>query len=257
MAESRMVGEVGVSMDGHVAIVEIRRAPNNFFDVDLITDLADAFEELDNDPACRAIVLAAQGKAFCAGADFSGRTLRGNPSDLYHHAIRLFRTRKPVVAAVQGPAIGGGVGVALVGDFRVTCPQARWSVNFNRLGLHPGFGLSTLLPRLIGQQQASLLMFTGRRIDGEEAVRIGLADVLASDVEAVRPAALALAREIAESGPLAVQDTRATMRAGLAEAVERAVKVEAEAQGRHFKTADFAEGVKATAERRLPVFTGT
>ncbi len=256
MSDSQHPTDIAVSLDKHVALIEIQRPPFNYFDVDLITDLADAFEELDRNEQCRVIVLAAQGKAFCAGADFSGGGTRGAPGDLYRHALRMFRTRKPVVAAIHGAAIGGGLGLALVGDFRVTCPQARFSANFNRLGFHPGFGLSTTLPRLVGEQQAALLMYTGRRIGGEEAVRIGLADVLAADEAAVRTAALELAEEIACSAPLAVQDTRTTLRAGLADAIAAAVDVEAEAQGRHFQTADFKEGVAATAARRLPQFTG-
>ena len=90
----------------------------------------------------------------------------------------MFACRKPVVAAVQGPAIGGGLGVALVADFRVTCAEAKFSANFNRLGFHPGFGLSATLPRLVGVQKAAMLFYTGRRINGTEAAAMGLADLL-------------------------------------------------------------------------------
>ena len=157
---------------------------------------------------------------------------------------------------MHGAAIGGGAGLALVADFRVTCASARFSVNFNRLGFHPGFGLSVTLPRLVGVQQAALLSYTGRRIPGDEAVRIGLADVLADTSEDVRIKALALATEIAISAPLAVKDTRATLRLGLVEAIEQAVEREGRLQAIHFQTADFKEGVAATAQRRDPVFTG-
>ena len=104
---------------------------------------------------------------------------------------------------MHGAAVGGGLGLALVADFRVTCQEARFSANFNRLGFHPGFGLTATLPRLVGAQQAALLFYTGRRIPGDEAVRIGLADVLVPQAE-VRSAAQALALEIAQSAPLAV-----------------------------------------------------
>src|SRR5690606_13245125 len=134
-------------------------------------------------------------------------------------ASRLFRTRKPIVAAVHGAAIGGGLGLACVADFRVTCQEARFSANFTRLGFHPGFGLTATLPRLVGPQMAALLFYTGRRIPGDEAVRIGLADLLVPQAE-VRSAAEALATEIAQSGPLAVVATRETLRRGLADAVE-------------------------------------
>ena len=156
---------------------------------------------------------------------------------------------------MQGPAIGGGLGLACMADFRVTCPEGRFSTNFTRLGFHPGFGLTVTLPRLVGQQMAALLFYTSRLIGGEEAVRIGLADVLVP-LEEVRAAAQALAREIAQSAPLAVLSTRETMRRGLADTVEAATERELVEQDWLRRTEDFQEGVKATAERRLPNFLG-
>jgi enoyl-CoA hydratase/carnithine racemase len=254
--------DLNVTLADHVAIVEIRRPPNNFFDAALIGAIADAFEDLDRQPDCRAIVLGAQGKAFCAGMDFSkaggegggGTEQRPHPH-LYKQAARLFRTQKPCVAAVHGAAIGGGLGLALVADFRVTCAEARFAANFNRLGFHPGFGLSVTLPRLIGPQRATMLFYTGRRISGQEAVTIGLADLLVAQAE-VRTAALALAQEIAQSAPLAVVSTRATLRRGLAEMVEAATEREFVEQAWQRKTADFREGIEASARRRLPRFQG-
>lgn len=253
--------ELGVDLENHVAIVEIRRPPHNFFDIPMIAGIANAFEALEADPDCRSIVLCAQGSAFCAGANFANRDAtpeQRSPravNPIYNEAIRLFSCTKPVVGAIHGPAIGGGLGLALVPDFRVTCPEARFSANFNRLGFHPGFGLSYTLPRLIGPQQAAILFYTGRRIDGEEAVRIGLADLLAPQ-EQVRARALELATEIAISSPLAVQSTRATLRAGMVEQIRQAVARESVEQNWQFKTEDFKEGVKAMAERRPPSFHG-
>lgn len=253
--------DIGVRMVQHVAVVEMRRPPHNFFDVALIASLANVFEALEADPECRAIVLCAEGSSFCAGANFSRDTdvtehrspRTVNP--IYGEAIRLFSCTKPVVAAVHGPAIGGGLGLALVADFRVACAEARFSANFNRLGFHPGFGLSVTLPRLVGLQRASLLFYTGRRIDGQEAQAIGLVDVLVAQAE-VRAEALKLAGEIAASAPLAVVSTRQTLRMGLVEAIRQAVAVESAAQNREFHSQDFKEGVAAMAARRLPVFTG-
>lgn len=254
--------DIGVSKDGPVTIVEIQRPPNNFFDVSLIHQIAEAFEGADADPSQRAIVLCAQGKAFCAGANFSQRGDDGTESPdrqgakhLYKEAIRLFRTKKPIVAAVQGPAIGGGLGLACMADFRVTCTEGRFSANFTRLGFHPGFGLTATVPRLVGQQMAALLFYTGRRIDGEEAVRIGLADVLVP-LEKVRSEAIRLAQEIAESAPLAVESTRETVRRGLADAVEAATERELVEQDWLRKTEDFKEGIKSYAERRVGNWQG-
>ncbi len=264
MSESTSLREIAVERDGLVATVEIRRPPHNFFDGKLVAEIAEAFEELDADPSVRVVVLASEGRSFCAGADFSKRMEAGTVSQgtrspsgrhLYKEAIRLFRTRKPIVAAIQGAAVGGGLGLALVADFRVACSEARFSANFNRLGYHPGFGLTATLPRLVGAQKAALLFYTSRRVPGEEAVRIGLADLLVPLSE-LRRATAALALEIAQSAPLAVLATRETLRRGLAEAVEAATERELVEQERLRQTADFKEGIKAMAERRLPDFKG-
>jgi len=257
MANSRF-GDVSVSVNNYVALVQIHRPPYNFFDDQLIRDLADAFEALDGDPACRASVLASEGKAFCAGADFnreseSDEFLDGGPSRLYEQALRLFACEKPVVAAIQGAAVGGGLGLALVADFRVVSPEARFAANFVKLGIHPGFGLTFTLPRLIGIQRASMMLLTGRRITGAEAVLIGLADVL-TPAEGLREAALKLASEIAEGAPLAVRSTRGTLRRGLAEAVRAQAAHELAEQTRLARTEDHKEGIRAVTERRAGHF---
>jgi enoyl-CoA hydratase/carnithine racemase len=254
-------GDVSVAMKDHVAQVEIHRPPHNFFDVALIKDLVGAFDALDKDVDCRASVLSAEGKSFCAGANFANRQpvgaepgqRGGNP--LYSEAVRLFSCKKPIIAAVQGPAIGGGLGLALVADFRVACPEARFAANFVKIGIHPGFGLTYVLPRLIGQQKANLLFLTGRRIDGKEAFEWGLVDVLVEQ-DKLREAATALAAEIAENAPLAIFSTRATVRAGLAEAVKAQTDIEFREQSWLMGTEDHREGVKAVSERRLGRFVG-
>ena len=198
--------DIGVSSEGAVGVVEIRRPPHNFFDNSLINQIADAFEAFDKDVGIRAYVLCAQGKSFCAGADFANRPQTGSAESgkhLYKEATRLFRAKKPSVAAVQGPAIGGGLGLAIMADFRVTCAEGRFAANFTRLGFHPGFSLTFTLPRLIGQQKANLMFYTGRRIDGAQAVEWGMADVLVPLAD-VRKAAMDLAKEIADSAPLEI-----------------------------------------------------
>ena len=250
---------IATSTSGHVATIEIRRGPNNFVDTDMVAEIADALEHYDRTPDVRAIVLCAEGKHFCAGADFASRGLDGiargakTGRHLYKEAQRLWRTGKPIVAAVHGAAIGAGIGLAVMADFRVACAEARFSANFTRLGFHPGFGLTVTLPRLIGDQQAALLMYTGRRITGEDALKIGLVDycVPAKDV---RAKAVELATEIAQSAPLAVISTRETLRRDLADAVSRATELEYEEQDWLRHTADFQEGTRAMAERRLPDF---
>ena len=238
--------------------VELRRPPHNFFDIDVVRTLADAFEAIDRDDRYRAIVLCAKGKSFCAGANFgdgSGdRLMRDRRTqDLYREAVRLFSCRKPVVAAINGPAIGGGLGLALAGDFRVACPEARFAANFTRLGIHPGFGLTVTLQEVVGRQHAAMMFYTSSRLKGEEALAIGLADVLVP-LDRLRATAIELAAEIAANAPLAVESTRATMRLGLAQRIAERTDRESDEQAELRGTEDFAEGIRATAERRTPVF---
>ena len=254
-------GDVSTHLDGHIALIEIHRPPHNYFDATLIEDLANAFDAMDKEHDCRALVLVSEGKSFCAGANFdapSGRTgeqVAGTTSRLYQNAVRLFACSKPIVAAIQGAAIGGGFGLALVADFRVVSPDARFGANFVKLGIHPGFGLTYTLPRIIGIQRASLLFYTGRRINGEEAVAWRLGDIL-SEPDRLRETAIKLASEIAECAPLAVQSTRATMRRGLVDAVKAQTDHEHAEQSRLFQTEDHKEGVRAVKERRPGRFVG-
>ena len=261
------MSDIGIEKTGHIALVEIRRPPNNFFDIPLIKDIASAFEAFDKDTNIRAVVLGSQGKAFCAGANFGdGSTLDAQgrrPNEpgpgvapLYIEGNRLFRTKKPIIAAIQGAAVGGGLGLAMVADFRVTCPEARFVANFTRLGFHPGFGLTVTLPAVVGPTKAALMFYTSRRVPGDEAHAMGLADVLVPQ-DQVRSAAMKLAAEIAENSPLGLIATRMTMRGDIAERVRKATDHELEEQTRLRKTNDFKEGVKAVAERRVPNFTGS
>ena len=270
MTSDKTYTDIKVTLNENVATIIIQRPPFNFFDVVLIESIAEALGDLDDNPQCRAIVLGAEGKAFCAGANFGGDSAPdkddgktnadGSPfkrrsGGLYQQAVRLFSAKKPIVCAVQGAAIGGGLGLALVGDFRVACPEARFSANFSRLGFHPGFGLTHTLPALIGQQKAHLMFYTGRRIKGEEAFEWGIADLLVPQ-DQVLSAAQELAAEIAGSAPLAVQAIRATARQGLADRVQAATDHELKEQEWLLKTEDAKEGIAATAERRTPAFAG-
>ena len=143
MTQLSKFADITVEIKDYVATVEICRPPNNFFDLSLIDQIATAFETLDTMDSCRSIVLCAQGKNFCAGNDFSKpsndvtnvSSNRKNP--LYEMGVRLFRTKKPSVGAIQGAAIGGGLGLALSTDFRVASPDARFSANFVLLGFPP------------------------------------------------------------------------------------------------------------------------
>jgi 2-(1,2-epoxy-1,2-dihydrophenyl)acetyl-CoA isomerase len=243
-----------------VGTAQIGRPPDNFFDADLIASLADSYSWLDGQGA-RAIVLCSEGKNFCAGADLAASSSRARPlhadgpAELYTQAVRLFEVPIPVVAAVQGAAVGGGLGLACSADFRVAGPRARFCANFTRLGLHHGFGLTVTLPELVGRQRAIDLLYTARQVGTDEAARIGLADRVTEDASA-RAGAQELAAQLAQGGPLAMRSVRATMRAGLAGRVAASMQAELAEQRLLWPTADFAEGVRASAERRPPRFQG-
>ena len=249
-----MRDEINVTFKkNHVAVVEICKPPNNFFSTNLISGLADTFEQLDENDDIRVSVLCSQGKHFCAGADFSGDSNGNDTLGLYAGAVRIFRCRKPIIAAIQGAAIGGGLGLALVADFRFASPEARFSANFSRLGFHQGFGLSVTLPELIGTQASNDMFFTGRRVTGGEAAELGLCDRLVPLTE-LRDAATLYAQEISKSAPLAIESIRKTLRGDLADRVERATLHEASEQARLVKTKDWVEGISASSERREPNF---
>jgi enoyl-CoA hydratase/carnithine racemase len=240
-------GQVALRIEGAVAAICFDRPPQNHFSTRLIRDIADALEEADARPDVRAVLLHSAGRHFCAGADLVDGDEQ--PAALYEQGLRLFACAKPIVAAVQGAAIGGGLGLALVADFRVVSPSSRLAANFVKLSIHPGFGMTLTLPRVVGRQRAADLLLTGRRLSGEEALAIGLADRLVPD-DRLLDAALQLAGEIAANGPLAVEATRATLRQGLLEELRYQTSHEAAEQLRLRETNDFAEGVRAVAERR-------
>jgi enoyl-CoA hydratase/carnithine racemase len=258
-----------ISTEGNVGTIVMNRPPHNFLNYDQIGNIAAACEAMDVDPEIRAIVLAAEGRSFCAGANFASggvapdiaggerEDIGGNSTQrLYAEGLRLFKIHTPIVAAVQGPAVGGGLGLAVAADFRVTCPEARFSANFAALGIHQGFGLSVTLPELLGRQMASRVLLTAHRYKGDEAVAIGLADELAT-LDTVRACATELAEEIAANAPLALRSIRSTLRDGLADRVAAATDHEAGEQATLSRTNDAREGIAAVGERRPGNFTAS
>lgn len=247
---------IGIEISGNVGLIELQDPPHNFLSVGQVGQIADALESFDASSDVRAAVIAAQGRSFCAGANFGASDRTGGSSeDLYAQAARLVAVSTPFVAAVHGPAIGGGLGLAMTANFRVTCPEARFCANFVSLGIHQGFGLSVTLPEALGPSKAALVLLTGRRFKGDEATEIGLAD-LCVPADRVRAAAFELAEEIAAGAPLALRSINATLRAGLGDRMRAATDREAAEQARLFATDDSREGIRAVTERRRGNFTG-
>lgn len=194
----------------HVGVVETRRPPNNYMNVQLLDGVLESIETLVEE-GCRVVVLRSQGKHFSAGRDFSAPRLPGDmPEDLYERAARLFDSPIPIVAEIQGGAIGAGLGLAAIADFRVVSPRAYFWANFVRLGTHPGFGLTFTLPAIIGRQRARWMFSTGERVNAQTALEWGLADVVASEEE-LHTSSVEFASKLAAADPDALESLRHTM----------------------------------------------
>jgi enoyl-CoA hydratase len=159
----------------------------------------------------------------------------------------------PTVAAVNGAAIGAGLCVALACDLRVAALDAKLALNFTRIGIHPGMAATWILPRLVGPALAAELLFTGRLLNGEEAVQIGLVNRAVAREDVLREA-LALARACATSAPRAVRGVKQALRRSLAVSLEDQLSFEAERQAECFESEDLKEGIAAVREKREPVF---
>ena len=212
----------------------------------------------------RCLVVTGAGSCFSAGADFKSNTQRGAdhraPNErsyaMYEPFLSLLDITVPVVGALNGHAVGGGFGLALVCDVRIGARDAKYGANFVKLGLSPGMAISYLLPRLIGLARANELLLTGRLVDGVEAERLGILN-RAVAADEVLPEALALARTIADNAPIAVRATKRAIQRGLDLQIRDAARLEAFAQAESLQTDDAREGIAALLAKRPPRFTGS
>ncbi|HQS70660.1 MAG TPA: enoyl-CoA hydratase/isomerase family protein [Novosphingobium sp.] len=246
---------------GNIGHIRFGKPPFNYACPELLRQIADAIDAFDASVDVRCIVLSSEGKPFCGGADLVGdEAIAGEAgmdavAGLYGQAMRIFRRRKPMVAAVQGAAVGAGLGLALAADFRVAAPAARFSANFVRLAFHPGFAISHVLPRVIGEQKAAWMLLSAARIKAEEALAWGLADRLTGQAELL-DGAFDFAAQIAANAPLALEAVRATMMADTLAKIEAVLAHEHAQQSILKQTADYAEGVASVFERRDAKFVG-
>ena len=214
----------------------------------------------------RAVVLTGEGRAFSAGGDlgFLNARAEDNPTSnalimrrFYSRYLEALLTLPvPVVALINGPAIGAGLCFAMGADIRVTHDAAKLGFTFVGLGLHPGMGCTHTLAAACGGQAASRFLLTGDVVSGAEAQRLGLVAHSLPDAEAARTEALAIARRIAKQSPLAVRATVATLRQASGAGLPAALQREADAQAQNYASRDFAEGLAALRDRRTPAFGG-
>ncbi|MFN0247004.1 MAG: enoyl-CoA hydratase/isomerase family protein [Kofleriaceae bacterium] len=221
-----------------------------------------AFTDSTNE-TIRVLVVTGAGNCFSAGADFKS-TLQREGDDkapheksyaMYEPFLSLLDVRVPIIGALNGHAVGGGFGLALVCDLRVAALEAKYGANFVAIGLAPGMAISHLLPRLIGVARASELLLTGRLVDGAEAERLGIVNRAVPAVQ-VMTDAMAMARTIADNAPFPVRETKAAIYRGLDLSVRESAKAEAIVQARSVAMDDAREGISALLEKRKPVFTG-
>jgi enoyl-CoA hydratase len=259
-----MAEHLKVKIENKTALVTLDHPPVNALSPAVLKEIKATFDELSKNDEVRAVVLTGAGNhAFCAGADlkeFAGI----DPAQaqeivkLGHSAMNAVEDcRKPVIAAVNNLALGGGCELALAADIRISSDRARYGQPEVWIGLLPAWGGSTRLPRLVGAAKAKELIFTGQMINAQEAQRIGLVNKIVPDGEEVR-AAIDIARAIIHKGaPLAVYESKATINKGLrAASRDEALKGEAEAAARLAGSEDLVEGITAFIEKRSPEFKG-
>jgi len=246
-----------------IAQITLNRPQNrNSMDGEVMPAFLDIIGQVKEEPDLRCLVITGSGKSFCSGADFKS-TPFDNVTNLPHELVmgvyetflKIQEIRIPTIAAMNGHAIGGGFGLALICDIRIANKDSKYGANFARLGIHTGMGVSYMLPRLVGLPMANELLFTGRLINGEQAAKIGLVNY-AADGPAVLEKAWELAREIASCAPVAVRMIKRSIYRGIDWDPRGAAEIEAHCQSRTLEMEDAKEGISALLEKREPNFQG-
>lgn len=231
---------------------------------ELLLELRDALEGAAADEV-RAVLLSGQGRGFCSGADLSAGDLAagktgGNVAEtverFYNPVVRaLFALRKPVVAAVNGVAAGAGMSLALACDLRLLSEDAVFTLGFSRIGLALDASLSYTLPRLVGPARALELAYSGRKLDAREALALGLGELILS-ADGFAAAATEFTKALSEGPTQSFARIKAQLAASPGNTLEAQLALEARLQGEASCTEDFAEGLRAFAEKRPPIFKG-
>ncbi|MEE8480822.1 MAG: enoyl-CoA hydratase-related protein [Desulfobacterales bacterium] len=248
--------------DGVILLTLNRPEVMNSFNFDLLHALKKQIEDVKFKPEIRVIIITGTGeKAFCSGADLKERvTLSPIQVKEYIFTIRnLFTSieqlNKPVIAAVNGIALGGGTELALASDIRIASMNASMGLTETRLAIIPGAGGTQRLPRLVGRGKAKELIFTGRRVNAEEALQIGLVNAICEKDELI-PEAMKMAAMICETGPIAIEQAKYAINYGLETDLHTGLAIESNAYWVTIPTEDRLEGLAAFREKRKPVYKG-
>jgi enoyl-CoA hydratase/carnithine racemase len=249
---------------GSIGVITLDRPDNrNSMTPELLDAFAVASAAARADRGIRCLIVTGTGSCFSSGADFKAQLQRDDlgasaPHErsyaMYAPFLSLLDIEVPIVGALNGHAVGGGFGLALLCDLRVGNVAAKYGANFTRLGLAPGMAISYMLPRIVGLSRANELLLTATLIGGTEAKSIGLLD-RAVAADEVMPIALELAERIASNAPFAVRATKAAIRRGLALDIREAARAEAISQAQSIVMDDAREGIAALLAKRDPIFT--
>ncbi len=245
-----------------VAVVTISRPESlNALNSELLDEIYEMFTQLGRDEGVRVVILTGEGRAFVAGADIAEMVNynAAQGKDYSKRGMRAFRAimncPKPVIAAINGYALGGGCELAMSCDIRIASSKAKLGQPEVNLGVTPGFGGTQKLPRLVGPARAKELLFTGRMITAEEACRIGLVNKVV-EPEELMDAAMELANEIKKKAPLALRYIKEAVNQSQEVSLAAGEAYESEVFGICFSTHDLKEGMSAFLEKREPKFKG-
>ncbi|MDD1502083.1 MULTISPECIES: enoyl-CoA hydratase [Lysinibacillus] len=245
-----------------VAIITIARPPANALSRGIIAEVNAVLDEVENDDTVRVLVLHGEGRFFSAGADIKEFTEVGSGdefSKLANNGQQVFERvesfSKPIIAAIHGAALGGGLELAMSCHLRFVTESAKLGLPELQLGLIPGFGGTQRLPRYVGVAKAAEMMFTSEPISGTEAVQWGLANRAFTD-EALLEETLKVAKKIAKKSPVALKAAIQTLQYAKHASFYEGIEAEAKSFGTVFVSEDAKEGIQAFIEKREPVFTG-
>jgi 2-(1,2-epoxy-1,2-dihydrophenyl)acetyl-CoA isomerase len=253
------------SAEGITTITLDRPEKLNAFGGTMREDLLAALRAAENDEACRVVVITGAGRAFCAGGDVEAMAAMQTAGETSRFRMLLEKGRdvvvqiatmpKPVIASINGVAAGAGCNLALACDIRIASDQAKLGETFVRIGIHPDWGGTWFLPRLVGPSRAAELLMTGRMVPADEAVRIGLVDRVVPLADLARETEV-LARSIGDGPPLAIGLIKRALAASRMNDLRAQIALETENQLRAFESHDAAEGMTAFFEKRAPKFEG-
>ena len=265
MSEKKI--SVAIEDDGVASILLNDPETRNAMTPDMGDEMVSAVETLNADATVRVVLITGAGRAFSAGGDLAmlardagmrdddGPRLGQHGAEFYAKFLSVRTLRIPTIAVINGHAIGAGLCFSLGCDMRIAARGAKMGMTFTRLGIHPGMGSTYLLPQLIGSALASELLFTGRIVDADEALGMGLVNRVVQR-EDLAAAARQLAGDIASAGPLAVRLTKSAIAANRNGTLEDALALESRQQRETFATADAREGIRAIMDKRDPEFSG-